>query len=124
VDYSPSVSTVRITTWPVGGPSAPVWPSDLEGLVPQPEQSRPAMVQEWSELDYMITCAGQGDQMLADYVDQLVAAGFTNTGRTQMEGGQMVSAVLEDDPFTVKLGLSATGGLTIQITDEAITYSD
>ncbi|MBN1630270.1 MAG: hypothetical protein JW990_10930 [Thermoleophilia bacterium] len=136
VDYSPSVSTARITTWPVDVANLPAWPAALADIIPQPEGAVISMVQEWSELDYMIVCkpgappsaAGGGDDesasLLAAYVAQLTAAGFTDLGRSKMEGDRMVEAVLYKDPFTVNLSLTVLGEMHISTSDEAISYSD
>jgi len=81
------------------------------------------MVNDWGDREYQIVCSGPGD-MVADYLAQLVAFGFTDLGRTKMEGGAMVSAVATKDPFTVELDLGVGDQLMIRVTDEAITYTD
>jgi len=123
VGSSPSISTVRITVWRVDPSAKPEWPPALEGLVPQPTGSTLTMVNDWGDREYQIVCSGSGD-MVARYLAQLVTFGFTDLGRTRMEGGSMVSAVAAKDPFTVDLALGAGDELMIRITDEAISYRD
>ena len=118
VDHSESVSTARITIWRVDMAGFTPWPNELVGLVPQPAGAPVQMLTELGELDWIIQCAGSGEVQMPTYIDQLVVAGFTETGQTQRPGGGQTTINLEKAGLKVSLTLASTGELVIQITDE------
>jgi len=121
VDYPPSTSTMRITTWPIDRSRLPAWPDELAGLVPEPQGGSLTMVQEWGDLEFMMALDGPTDRLLPDYVALLAANGFTEVHRTERPSGEPASISLQKGVFTVDVGPSATG-ITIRVSDEAVTY--
>ncbi len=134
LDYSASVSTVRITVWRVPPPetaaqapqTAPAqltapssttatWPSELAGMLPQPEGVLIESVQEVGELDFMIVCRLEHDDVALDYVARLKTEGFTETSRMEAQSGRLVALMLANDRLTVDLLLSENGLLVIRI---------
>lgn len=124
LEYSPSVSTMRLTVWRIQSSGLSDWPAELEGIIPQPAGSVVDMVQEWGELEYMISCRGRSDGLLAEYTEQLIAAGFGEIRRTEAADGALNTVTLFREPYTVDLSSGPMAELTIRITDEAISYAD
>jgi hypothetical protein len=118
VDYSRSVSAMRLTIWRLDALASPGWPPELVGVVPQPDESVLKTVVELGDLDWIVTCAGSGGLLMPSYAEQLLADGFSETGRTQASDGSLATVSLEKEGVKVDLSLDATGQLRIDVTDE------
>jgi hypothetical protein len=117
IDHSPSISTMRLTVWRVDRANLPTWPADLDGLVPQPDGSSVKMLVPLGGHNWIISCAGPGAQLLAAYADQLSAAGFTVTDRSESPGAGWAQVELQGRGLEVDLSLGATGELMVRVSD-------
>lgn len=96
-----SPAPIQENTWPVG----------LQGLVPEPGRCALGLVtQLWGTQDFMINCTPEDRQVVLEYLDQLSAAGFSETRRLQTPDGLLLSADFEKDGLRVELmaGTAAT----------------
>jgi len=93
------------------------WPSELTGLVPQPEGCVITELEKMGERDYLITCTVPGDQPLEDYEALLISQGFAAVA--QETGGEMDSFLFQKDDIIIDVSSYSPGQLDLCITDDA-----
>lgn len=79
------------------------WPAELMAIVPQPENCLILNVLKLEGLNFMISCQGESDQVVADYIEILKADGFVETGRMTAASGEPVSVSFEGKSLEVQL---------------------
>jgi hypothetical protein len=95
------------------------WPSELKGLVPQPQGGSITDLEKIGEFDYLISCSVPGSQALGDYVTLLLSQGFATV--TQETTGEFDSTLLQKGDMIVDVSSYSPGQLDLCITDDA-TY--
>ena len=94
------------------------WPVVLSGVVPPPEECPIKNVLESGGLNFMISCEGESDQLVQNYVDLLISEGFTETDRMEMQNGDPVSVSLEKGDLIVRLLISSPSRFSIDISEK------
>jgi hypothetical protein len=94
------------------------WPAELTGIVPQPEGCPIQDVVALGGLNFLISCQGGGDQVVADYINRLISEGFVETNRMVTLGGDLVSVNFEKGTLKVQLSVSLSKDLSIRISDK------
>jgi hypothetical protein len=79
------------------------WPAELMAIVPQPENCLIQNVLKLEGLNFMISCQGESDQVVAEYLELLKAEGFVETGRITAGSGEPVSVSFEGKSLEVQL---------------------
>ncbi|MBN1631848.1 MAG: hypothetical protein JW990_18990 [Thermoleophilia bacterium] len=136
LDYSTSISTFRLTIWraatfeaptqtsrPGIAPARPTtsssttvtWPSELVGMVPQPQGLTIHAVQEVGELDFMIVCIGADNALVLDYAALLRTEGFMETNRMEAEQGRVIALAFANGSLVIDLLPGVDGTLVIRI---------
>jgi hypothetical protein len=94
------------------------WPAALTGIVPPPEGCPIKNVLATGGLNFMISCEGESDQLVQNYVDLLISEGFTETARMEMQNGDPVSVSLEKGNLIVQLMISSPSRFSIGISEK------
>jgi hypothetical protein len=102
---------------PTSDTTAPnsIWPTELVGVVPQPQGCTISGVTRIDDDRYSITCDGEGDQMRLDYIDLLLSEGFVEVTRMESQTGELLSLLLEKGNMQVSLILGMYPGIALSI---------
>lgn len=79
------------------------WPAEFMAIIPQPENCLILNVLRLEGLNFMISCQGESDQVVTEYMELLKAEGFVETGRMTAASGEPVSVSFEGKSLEVQL---------------------
>ena len=69
-------------------------------------------------LSFFISCEGESDQLVQNYVDLMISEGFTETNRMEMQNGDLVSVSLEKGKLKVEMLISSPSKFSIDISEK------
>jgi hypothetical protein len=93
------------------------WPTELKGVVLQPENCPiSSSIPMGGPSNFLIGCKFENQQVVLDYMDQLLSDGFAETRRLQTPEGLLISADYEKGDLKVGLWLLSNKELSIRIT--------
>ncbi len=91
------------------------WPSNLSGILPQPEGCRVTNVLEGGGPYPLVSVSCEGGRTVQDYMALLVSNGFVETSRMETPEGDRDSARLEKAPLKVQLMISSSTEFMVQV---------
>jgi hypothetical protein len=91
------------------------WPSELMGIVPQPEGCLVTSVTNLGDAGFSILCEGEGEQIRLDYIDLLLSGGFVEASQMESQNGELISMKLDKEDLHVELLLGSFPGMVINI---------
>lgn len=62
-----------------------LWPAELLGIVSEP--CRIKSIDKTNDQEFNISCSGEGENAVTDYIELLITNGFTETYRMEDGGG-------------------------------------